>query len=303
MRYSTLAEEFESMIEALRQGKPQAMRAEAKKLRAKLVACEASLLDQGRDIDDVSYDVGALEAAAELLMTTAGRTERTAALADLRTRDQDLLVLHQLGRWAVVRLTAGEAIVAQGQSQKALANAVNVAEATLSRKILPRLVDAGFIRKPVRGKSSSMVITDAGIAALDQVKPGWPAIEPGRAQASDSFAGVAKFVEIAKMVHQQHRLDGLFFTDKERRSKAVSIEQVVSLSSSISPYHSLIAGAGQTSHDAEHPAWLGTLHQLSQHYPADPSTYVRRHQTIDNWMSVQVQPKKSDDKEKARVRA
>lgn len=177
MRYYALAAEFEEMVRAFRLGNAEPLRDVARKLRARLTTQEADLLERGQSVDEASYHLGALDAASELLLVTAARAERTSAVRNLQQRNVDQKVLRVLGLWfEQSRSTEGLATV-DDRSQKALAALAGVDAGMLSKTILPRLEDGGFVRPHVRGRIRRIEISDSGIAALDQVNPSWRTVE------------------------------------------------------------------------------------------------------------------------------
>jgi len=178
MRFQTLADEFERIVEAIVASTPEQMRAVAARVRTRQVEGEIELLRSDKEVDPTSYAIGATEAASALLLTSAARMESKSTLARLQAHGPDLKALHLIGLWSDSALTDGEDSEARDKSQRALANAVEVSEGTVSRHVLPRLKEAGLVRQGTRSKVRRMEITEAGIVALDQLRPGWRMRDP-----------------------------------------------------------------------------------------------------------------------------
>lgn len=173
MRFRSLADEFEHIVEAFGAGTADAMRREVKKLRARIVEAEAQFIESGKAVDEASYTLGAADVAAELLSATAHRAASATVLEDLRRRDTDLCALHQVALWTESALGSDTPDRARLRSQRALAEALDLGPSVLSRSVLPRLHGAGLVRQSNRSSARHAEITEAGLTALDQLRPGW----------------------------------------------------------------------------------------------------------------------------------
>lgn len=187
MRFRSLTDEFEHILEAFGSGAVEAMRKEVAKLQAKIVEAEAQFIETGKAVDEASYTLGATDVAAELLAATAYRASNQAVLAELRAREPDLRALHQIALWTESCLAGDAPTEASQRSQSALAQALAISPSVISRSVLPRLQSAGLVRQSNRSSMRRAEITEAGLTALDQLRPGWRVCDPVTNEAADSM--------------------------------------------------------------------------------------------------------------------